>query len=73
MCYNPDTDAPFTVGMIQRAMKDANVNIKMNQPAKKQVLEIIPLLKQHMRIERKYMLVQLVFKAQSKRVVLLRL
>lgn len=69
MCYNPKTDAPFTVnfhnrnhfqsGMIQRAMKDNHVNIKLNQSTKKQALDIIQILKKTMSIERRQMLIQL--------------
>ena len=61
MCYNPDTDAPFTVGMIQRAMKDSHITVKMNQSPKKQALSIIQVLKKKMRIERNQMKIQLVF------------
>lgn len=70
MCYNPKVDTPFTVqiikesyeqvGMIQRAMKDSHVNIKLNQSTKKQALDIIQILKKSMPIERKQMLIQLV-------------
>lgn len=69
MCYNPKVDTPFTVliikefygqvGMIQRAMKDSHVNIKLNQSTKKQALDIIQILKKSMPIERKQMLIQL--------------
>ena len=41
--------------MIQRAMKESHVNLKLNQPAKKQALETIAILKKTMRIERKQM------------------
>ena len=61
MCYNPDTDAPFTVGMIQRAMKDSHITVKMNQSPKKQALSIIQVLKKKMRIERNQMKIQLAF------------
>ena len=52
--------------MIQRAMKDSHVNLKLNQPAKKQALETIAILKKHMRIERKQMLIRLLGKKRSR-------
>ena len=52
--------------MIQRAMKDSHVNLKLNQPAKKQALETITILKKHMRIERKQMLIRLLGKKRSR-------
>ena len=44
--------------MIQRAMKDCHVNIKMNQSTKKQALDIIQILKKSIVIERRQMLIQ---------------
>lgn len=51
--------------MIQRAMKDSHVNIKMNQSTKKQALEIIQILKKTMDIERRQMLIQVSCKKSS--------
>ena len=52
--------------MIQRAMKDAHVNIKQNQSPKKQALEIIQILKKTMDIRRRQMLIQLSCKKSSR-------
>lgn len=54
--------------MIQRAMKESHVNLKLNQPAKKQALETIAILKKTMRIERKQMLIRLVGRKRSRNV-----
>lgn len=51
--------------MIQRAMKECHVNLKLNQPTKKQALDTIAILKKTMRIERKQMLIRLVGKKRS--------
>ena len=36
-CINPETERPYTVSMIERAMKDIHYNIKPSDAAKKQV------------------------------------
>lgn len=51
--------------MIQRAMKDAHVSLRLNQSAKKQALETIAALKKVMRIERMQMLIQFTCKKKS--------
>ena len=51
--------------LLQRAMKDAHVSLRLNQSAKKQALEIINILKKVMRIERMQMLIQFTCKKKS--------
>lgn len=63
MCYNPDTGGAFTVSMIQRAIKDFHIIVKLNQSPKKQALHIIQQLKKSMRIERNKMQIKLAFPA----------
>ena len=63
MCYNPDTGSAFTVSMIQRAIKDCHIIVKLNQPPKKQALHIIQQLKKSIRIERNKMQIKLAFPA----------
>jgi len=36
-CVNPNTNRPYTVGLIERAMKDIHYSIKTNQNTKQQV------------------------------------
>jgi ribosome maturation protein SDO1 len=40
-CVNPDTNRPYTVTLIERAMKDAHVSIKPTRSTKQQALEVI--------------------------------
>ena len=52
MCVNPDTKRPYTVGVIERAMKDVHFSVKPHKSTKQQALEVIQLLKPTMQIER---------------------
>ena len=36
-CVNPDTRRPYTVGIIERAMRDAHYSVKPNRSTKQQV------------------------------------
>ena len=36
-CVNPDTKRPYTVGVIERAMKDAHFSVKLHKNSKQQV------------------------------------
>lgn len=42
-CVNPETQRPYTVGIIERAMKDAHVSIKPHKNTKQQVTLPLPL------------------------------
>lgn len=37
MCVNPETKRPYTVGIIERAMKDAHYSVKAHKSTKQQV------------------------------------
>lgn len=52
MCVNPDTKRPYTVGVVERAMKDVHYSVKPHKSTKQQALEVIQLLKPMMQIER---------------------
>ena len=41
-CVNPDTRRPYTVGVIERAMKDVHYSVKLHKNSKQQV-EFIPI------------------------------
>ena len=43
-CVNPETQRPYTVGIIERAMKDAHVSIKPHKNTKQQVPTPFPSL-----------------------------
>ena len=38
MCVNPETKRPYTVGLIERAMKDSHYAVKPTRSAKQQVI-----------------------------------
>jgi len=45
-CVNPDTNRPYPVTLIERAMKDAHISIKPTRSSKQQALEVIKQLKE---------------------------
>ncbi|XP_033123238.1 ribosome maturation protein SBDS-like [Anneissia japonica] len=45
-CINPETKRPYTVGIIERAMKDVHFAVKPTRNAKQQALEVIKKLKE---------------------------
>ncbi|XP_027854953.1 ribosome maturation protein SBDS [Xiphophorus couchianus] len=58
-CVNPDTKRPYTVGLIERAMKDIHYSVKPNKSTKQQALEVIRQLKETMEIQRAHMRLRL--------------
>ncbi|XP_078039678.1 SBDS ribosome maturation factor [Augochlora pura] len=54
-CVNPETKRPYTVTMIEKAMKDVHFSVKPNRNAKQQALDVIPQLKLIMPLERAQM------------------
>jgi len=54
-CVNPETKRPYTVILIERAMKDIHYSVKTNKSTKQQALEVIKQLKEKMQIERAHM------------------
>ncbi|XP_011408208.2 PREDICTED: ribosome maturation protein SBDS-like [Amphimedon queenslandica] len=68
-CVNPDTKRPYTVGMIERAMKDVHYAVKPTRSAKQQSLDVIRLLKDHMPLERARMRLKLVLPVKEARKV----
>lgn len=45
-CINPETKRPYTVGMIERAMRDIHFSVKPNRNTKQQALAVIKQLKE---------------------------
>ena len=43
-CVNPETKRPYTVTMIEQAMKDAHYSINPTKSSKQQALEVIFIL-----------------------------
>ncbi|KAJ6639860.1 Ribosome maturation protein SBDS [Pseudolycoriella hygida] len=51
-CVNPESNRPYPVSIIEKAMKDIHFSVKTNKSAKQQALEAIPLLKNTIPLER---------------------
>jgi ribosome maturation protein SDO1 len=49
---NPETDRPYTISMIQNAMKDIHYSVSLNKNAKQQALDVIRRLRKVMPIAR---------------------
>lgn len=60
-CLNPDSKRPYTVLMIENAMKEIHYSVKPNKNAKQQALEVIKQLKERMPIERAQMRLRVVW------------
>lgn len=58
-CVNPETNRPYPVTIIEKAMKDAHYSIKPNKNVKSQTLDVIKLLKEHIPIEKAQMRVKI--------------
>jgi len=52
MCLNPNTNKPYTFGVLERTIKDNQISFKTNKNAKVQALETIQKLKKIIPIER---------------------
>lgn len=60
-CVNPDTKRPLTVGIVERAMKDAHYKIHPSKSAKQQALEVIRILKEVIPIQRAQMRLKITY------------
>ncbi|KAK2586903.1 hypothetical protein KPH14_009840 [Odynerus spinipes] len=54
-CVNPESKRPYSVSMIEKAMKDVHFSVKPNRNAKQQALDVIPQLKTIIPLERAQM------------------
>lgn len=57
-CVDRETKRPYSVALIEKAMKDMHFSVKPNKNVKQQVLEAIGLLKANLPIERAHMRIQ---------------
>ncbi|KAL3858514.1 hypothetical protein ACJMK2_013099 [Sinanodonta woodiana] len=66
-CVNPETNRPYTVTLIERAMKDLHFSVKPNRNAKQQALEVIKQLteKEIIKIQRAQMRLKLTIPAKE--------
>ncbi|GLC46131.1 hypothetical protein PLESTB_001193300 [Pleodorina starrii] len=51
-CVNPATHRPYTLSMLERALRDIHFNLDPKKSAKQQALEALPLLQKEFPIER---------------------
>lgn len=58
-CVNPQTRRPYTMGVIERALKDVHFAVDPKRSAKAQALEILPRLQERFPIERAQMRLRL--------------
>lgn len=60
-CVNPESKRPYPVTMIEKAMRDIHFSVKPNRNVKQQTLDVIPLLRDSIPLERASMRVRVVF------------
>ncbi|CEF65720.1 Ribosome maturation protein SBDS [Strongyloides ratti] len=65
MCVNPETNRPYSVNVIEKGLKDVHIAIKPNKSVKQQALEIIPKLKESLKIDRAQMRVRCAITAKE--------
>ncbi|XP_061575851.1 ribosome maturation protein SBDS [Cololabis saira] len=64
-CVNPNTKRPYTVSLIERAMRDIHYSVKPNRGTKQQALEVIRQLKESMEIQRAHMKLRFLLPAKD--------
>lgn len=70
MCVNPETKRPYTVTVIERAMKeDIHYSVNMNRNTKQQALLVVKQLQEKISIERAQMRTRLYIPGKSAKVV----
>uniref|UniRef100_A0A914HB71 Ribosome maturation protein SBDS n=1 Tax=Globodera rostochiensis TaxID=31243 RepID=A0A914HB71_GLORO len=52
MCVNPETQRPYSLATIEKALHDAHFSLKNNRSTKQQALEMIPKLRESLKIDR---------------------
>ena len=66
-CVNPETKRPYTVSMIEKAMKDIHFSVKPNRSAKQQALDAIPQLKTSIPLDRAQMRLKIILSGKESR------
>ncbi|GIL54427.1 hypothetical protein Vafri_9964 [Volvox africanus] len=64
-CINPTTNRPYTLSMLERALRDIHFNLDPKKSAKQQALEALPLLQNEFPIERARMRLKLSVPVQA--------
>ncbi|XP_050345282.1 ribosome maturation protein SBDS [Nymphalis io] len=68
-CVNPETKRPYPVSIIEKAMKDIHFSVNVNKSAKQQCLDVIPLIKKDIPLERAQMRVRILLSGKDARKV----
>ncbi|KAL3140164.1 54S ribosomal protein L2 mitochondrial [Trebouxia sp. C0009 RCD-2024] len=58
-CINPDNNKPYTISMLERALKDVHFSVDLHRNAKQQALEALPILQAKFAIKRALMRLQI--------------
>ncbi|CAI8006613.1 Ribosome maturation protein SBDS, partial [Geodia barretti] len=66
-CVNPETKRPYTVGVVERAMRDAHVSLKPHKNTKQQALEVIRILQETIPLQRASMRLKVTLPAREAR------
>lgn len=64
-CINPKSKKPYTIGVLERALKDIHFSADPKKPAKLQAVETLPLLQAQFPIERAQMQLRVVVPVSS--------
>lgn len=62
-CINPKSKKPYTIGVLERALKEIHFSVDTKKPAKLQAVEALPLLKAKFPIERAQMQLRIIVPA----------
>ena len=65
MCVNPETQRPYSLETIEKALHDAHFSLKANRSAKQQALEMIPKLREQVKIDRAKMRIRVSVPAKN--------
>ncbi|XP_011506524.1 PREDICTED: ribosome maturation protein SBDS [Ceratosolen solmsi marchali] len=66
-CVNPDSKRPYSVSLVEKAMKDIHFSVKPNRNTKQQALDVIPQLKAIMPLERAQMRLKIAISGKEAR------
>ena len=65
-CVNSETNRPYTISVLERALKDVHFSVDPRRPAKSQALEALPILKKRFPIERAKMRLRILIPLHGK-------
>jgi len=69
MCVNPETQRPYPLASIEKAIHDHHFSLKPNRSAKQQALEMIPKLRENMKIDRAKMRIRVSLESKDAKII----